>query len=187
MVQSRPTPNLAARIGRILRLGGVNAPHIANVLAIALASPMQDARLITGPKSAQEVVSTLTPQYRAAFIAHSARRVAERVKAGGTLATALETERRYFQQHQIAMKKRVAAATAIDKIAGSTRRKVGWYATLDSRTSPECRAAHGKNFFADRMPSIGYPGAVHPSCRCKPGKPHATKDQVYAVKARDAA
>jgi hypothetical protein len=60
-----------------------------------------------------------------------------------------------------------------DPATGQVTRLVGWHAKLDGRTSPECRAADGANFPANRPPSIGWPGAVHPSCRCRPGAPHA--------------
>ena len=55
---------------------------------------------------------------------------------------------------------------------------VGWKAVMDSRTSAECAAANGKNFPADRPPVIGWPGAVHPHCRCVPTKPYAGAGMV---------
>ena len=160
---------------------------MANVLRLALGNPVQDKSLIPSPKSAQGVVAEMLPQYRAAFIVHSVVRVNSAVRRREPLSAAMTRERRFLQQHLVATKRRVAVAKAVDKVAASTRRKVGWYATLDNRTSLECRAANGKNFYADRMPTIGYPGAVHPSCRCRPGVPHATKDMVYSVAARHAA
>jgi hypothetical protein len=32
--------------------------------------------------------------------------------------------------------------------------------------TPECRWANGRNYRADQMPVIGFPGAVHARCRC---------------------
>ena len=186
-MESKPTVRLVRQVARLLRAAGYPVTHLPNVMALALGNPLREARLITSPKSAQEVVANLLPQYRAAFIASATRRVSTAVNNGVPLNQALDRERHYFQQHTIITKRRVAAAQAVDKIAASNKRKVGWYATLDNRTSPECRAAHGKNFYSDRLPPIGYPGAVHPSCRCKPGPPHKTKDLVYSVKVRHAA
>ena len=48
---------------------------------------------------------------------------------------------------------------------------LGWHTVIDKRTSAECYWANGQNFHADQMPAIGYPGAVHPHCRCYPGAP----------------
>jgi uncharacterized protein with gpF-like domain len=42
-----------------------------------------------------------------------------------------------------------------------------WDAQLDRRTTPECRAADGGIFTASQPPTIGYPGTVHMSCRCR--------------------
>jgi hypothetical protein len=50
---------------------------------------------------------------------------------------------------------------------------LGWHAEMDARTSAECRRANGKNFLAAYAPLIGYPGAVHPRCRCYPVRPYA--------------
>lgn len=187
MVESKPTAGLVRKIAAILRKAGYPVTHLPNVMAIALRDPLREARLISSPKSAQEVIENLLPHYRAAFIASATRRVAVSTRNGVPLNQVMDRERRNYQQHIVVMKRRVSAAQAVDKIGVNNRRKVGWYAVLDDRTSPECRAANGKNFYADRMPEIGYPGAVHPSCRCRPGRPHATKTLVYSVKARDAA
>jgi hypothetical protein len=51
---------------------------------------------------------------------------------------------------------------------------LGWYSRNDDRTSAECLAAHGKNFDPNVIPPIGYPGSVHPHCRCRPGPAHKT-------------
>jgi hypothetical protein len=49
---------------------------------------------------------------------------------------------------------------------------LGWNTVIDERTSAECRAADGKNYYATAMPDIGFPGSVHPACRCYPSGPH---------------
>lgn len=61
---------------------------------------------------------------------------------------------------------------AVDMAALQHGLLLGWYAHHDDRTTPECADADGKNFRADAMPLIGYPGTVHgSSCRCTPGAP----------------
>lgn len=124
----------------------------------------------------------LEPGLRAAYVLSASQRVARAVREGVPEAQALATERRYFNQHLEAMKNRAAVSLVVDAAASKFGDELGWYSVLDSRTSPECRRANGKNFRASRMPGIGYPGAVHTHCRCKPGKPHRTNQTVYNIK-----
>lgn len=114
---------------------------------------------------------------RAQFALSAARRAMadiEQARAHGiparqALATSAARERRYFAQHLDAIRGRAMAAMAVDMAALSYGPLLGWNTVHDSRTSAECRAADGKNFRADAMPVIGWPGAVHPHCRCYPG------------------
>ena len=52
--------------------------------------------------------------------------------------------------HVAAMWQRATAAGKVDMEAATHGRKLGWLAILDHRTSPECAAASGKNFYARR-------------------------------------
>lgn len=116
--------------------------------------------------------------YRAAFVVNSAKRVARGLREGKTLEQLLPRERQLFQQHLDAQDRRVVAAALVDEAAKAYGPVLGWYAELDDRTSPECRAADGANFRADRRPRIGYPGTVHPHCRCRAGAPWPTSATV---------
>lgn len=108
----------------------------------------------------------------ALFLVHSALRMA-RAEAEGDVYAQMQREERYFSEHLEAEERRLRAAAMVDSARRlvSAHGLVGWRAVLDSRTTPECRAAHGKNFPADRMPVIGWPGAVHRACRCSVGPP----------------
>ena len=115
---------------------------------------------------------------RAQFLVASARRLAgdlARVASGEQGArdflAAISRERRYYGQHQEALWTRMQAAAKVDTAVMDHGLLLGWYTTRDSRTSAECRAADRHNFRADDPPGIGYPGAVHPHCRCLPGAP----------------
>jgi len=88
------------------------------------------------------------------------------------LADAIARERRYFGQHLDAMWNRAKAAAQVDSAAMTYGNLLGWNTVLDARTSTECKAANGKNFEATAIPLIGWPGAVHPHCRCYPGPAH---------------
>jgi hypothetical protein len=127
-----------------------------------------------GQASAQ--VSRMNAARRAQYVVAAAKRVlgaardarAKGEPVGAAVRDALATERRYYQMHLAAMANRADAAAETDTAAAKYGKLLGWKSVLDSRTSAECRAAHGKNYLASRMPDIGFPGAVHPSCRCEP-------------------
>jgi hypothetical protein len=115
---------------------------------------------------------------RSQFMVNSARRFNEtlaRVTAGGAdpreLLDLMARERRYYGQHQEAVWTRMQAAARVDTAVMDHGLLLGWYSVNDARTSAECRAANRHNFRADQMPAIGFPGAVHPHCRCWPGPP----------------
>lgn len=92
----------------------------------------------------------------------------------------MQKERRYLAQHLNAVRYSREAAQRVDNAVqryGTTA--LGWWAHLDSRTTPECRAAHGSNFSATRPPIIGYPGTLHGgTCRCHAGAAHKTARTV---------
>src|ERR1039458_7390589 len=84
--------------------------------------------------------------------------------AGRVKALQNEKERvgRYYCIHVAAMWQRATAAGKTDMEAATHGRLLGWYTVRDSKTSAECKAADRHNFYADRMPDIGWPGGVHP-------------------------
>jgi hypothetical protein len=116
---------------------------------------------------------------RVQFAVTSARRVAADLRTARSrgipvtkaLLDASRRERRYFGAHLLAIWQRSRAAAQADTAAMTYGRLLGWHTVLDKRTSAECRQANGKNFLVDHMPVIGYPGGVHPHCRCYPGRP----------------
>jgi SPP1 gp7 family putative phage head morphogenesis protein len=143
---------------------------------------------------------------RAAYLVNAGRRVGTAVlrarRDPGAIGKAIEAERRHLKSHLAATKLRVAAAQQVqaeyDKesarrpsanaskptlqaMAQSRNIELGWYAILDKKTSPECRAANGKNFDPINPPPIGLPGTVHPKCRCTAGPKHATNKQVASI------
>lgn len=127
---------------------------------------------------------------RAAYLINAARRASRAYEAGGVdgLNSAIERERRYWEQHLLAQARRTAAASAV---ANEAQRQggglVGWHAVMDERTSRECRQAHGRNFDPNRIPPIGFPGSVHPHCRCSVGQPFATSRRVESIRPDPAA
>lgn len=88
----------------------------------------------------------------------------------------MQRERRYLSQHLAAVQRSREAAKRVDNAVqryGTTQ--LGWWAHMDSKTTPECAAANGTNFDAAKPPLIGYPGTLHGgTCRCHAGPAHNT-------------
>lgn len=145
---------------------------------------------VIGHASAQ--TSRMNAARRAQYVIAAAKRVAAamrdaRSKGKPVLAAMrdqLAKERRFYAQHQQAMWNRAAAAGKTDMAAMEHGPLLGWYSVRDKKTSPECKAADGKNFYAPAMPDIGFPGAVHPSCRCLPGPAHRGAPLLPSRRAR---
>lgn len=154
----------------------MDARALRGALGVIMSMPPELAG-ISGPASA--TVARLNLLRRAQFAVASTRRImAQLAQARSTgvpftraLADAVSTERRYFGQHMEAIWQRQKAASQADSAALSYGRLLGWHTVLDRHTSAECRAANGRNFYVEQMPLIGYPGGVHPHCRCYPGRP----------------
>jgi hypothetical protein len=146
-------------------------------LRIVMSFPM-DRMGASGPATREMIRVNL--MRRAQFAVASARRLAADVRGAKSrnesLLQALNAgrtrEQRYFAQHVMAIWNRMDAAAKVDSAAGIYGDLLGWNTVMDRRTSAECRAANHRNFLADHMPSIGYPGMVHPHCRCYPGRPY---------------
>lgn len=121
----------------------------------------------TGQGSARALAKKANLRYRAAFIINALRRIA----AAPDWKTALKREIGFWKAHTRASTRRMTVARRIDASRKLYGDMLGWYATMDERTSSECRAADHRNFEALQPPVIGFPGSVHPHCRCLPGPP----------------
>lgn len=166
---------------------GIPAPSLLIAILIARSETVTYGIATLPSATAASESQRLEAVYRAQFVLASSRRVHAAKQRGVPEADIRAQEQRYFQQHIDAMKNRRDAATKVDSAARRYGTTLGWYAVLDNRTSKECREAHGRNFDATRRPAIGYPGAVHPHCRCRAGKAHATSKTVYSVKPEERA
>lgn len=96
------------------------------------------------------------------------------------MAVVWEREKNHLAAHLYAQSNRNRAALGV---ARAWRRQggvglLGWKARLDRKTTADCREADGRNFDPARIPPMGYPGAVHPHCRCVPVKPYNTSLRV---------
>lgn len=146
------------------------------VLTFVMASPPPVTGIIG---AASEQSARMNAARRAQYVLAATRRVivaardarAKGQPAGDAIRAQIAREQRYYSQHQAAMWNRAAAAGKTDMAALEHGNLLGWLTKFDDRTSAECRAAHGKNYYASAMPDIGFPGSVHPRCRCLPSAP----------------
>lgn len=122
--------------------------------------------------------------FRAAYILSATQRLAKAMDAGKTPREAVAAERRHVQAHEAARKNRQTIAKEVDRVSDIYGDQLGWWAQQDGHATPECKAAGGTNFRASQRPLIGWPGSVHPRCRCRPGPPFATERTVDQATAR---
>lgn len=165
----------AAILGPVFIGTKVSLEALKAALEVVMGHP-PDREGFYGPATAK--IARLNLMRRAQFLVASARRFSEvmaRVAAGAAdpheILDLMRAERRFYGQHMMASWARMRAAAQVDSASMDYGRLLGWYTVLDRRTSRECIAANRHNFYADQMPAIGYPGAVHPNCRCMPGPP----------------
>jgi hypothetical protein len=181
---------------------GVSTEAVAELLRLGPVRSMLRLQPAPGASQAIQAMHRQNLMRRAAYLVNAARRLTGSIRRG-QLRSGLVDERRWLEQHLQATAKRVQAA---DAVAKEVKRQLdprdgsaalgegpvlpsgllGWYAKMDARTSPECRQAHGRNFDPTRIPLIGFPGAVHPHCRCKPGPPWAAALRAEEVRPEDA-
>jgi hypothetical protein len=157
---------------------------LAAMLDIVMSHP-PDAEGFYGPAGAQ--VARVNLIRRAMFGVSCLFRLNgdyARMRAGGEVSwqDVLTRERRFYGQHLAAGWARTRAGAQVDSASMLYGRLLGWHTVTDTRTSPECLAANRRNFYADKMPRIGFPGMVHPYCRCLPGTPFPGAPLVGAAR-----
>lgn len=178
----KATPQATA--GQLAVAMGIPAGTVLIALSLAMGRGVPLPGTLSVSQTALAETDKLEAYFRANFILASARRINDKLNRGIPRRIVLQQEQTFYNQHLEAARVRRKAAKSVDSAAARYGVTLGWHATLDARTSPECRAAHGKNFDALKRPEIGYPGSVHASCRCKPGRPFNTKNTVYKMKVK---
>jgi hypothetical protein len=182
----------AGTLGALFAAQGIRRGALEAALSVVMAMPPDRAGFY-GPATAQ--VARLNLIRRAQFLVASARRLTAVITAAvsrgqspaAALAAAAGDERRWYGQHLAAGWGRQRAAAQADSAAMTWGPVLGWYTTVDAKTSLECWRADRHNFRADAMPAIGFPGMVHPGCRCMPGAPFPGAPMIGAatLRARD--
>lgn len=153
----------AARATPTLRALGRSDQAIAAAFDLLIPHVHPPSLIPAGPASGH--VARTEAVFQAAYLSEATKRLTLNANAG--------RERRYLAQHLDAARGRREAAATVDRVAEQFGPLLGWYAIRDTRTTSECRRAHGSNFAAARPPRIGYPGTLHGgACRCVPGPPH---------------
>lgn len=162
---------LTPKIATLLKPLGISLTAVEVALRIAMSAPVQP-RSAKGLDSAEGQTLATEATYRATYIVESARRIQQGLNQKTPIRQIIQQERVWFEKHREAQNRRLSAAQQVDLAGRKYGRLVGWYARRDSRTTQECLMAHGRNFYIDERPRIGYPGTVHPNCRCVAGPPH---------------
>lgn len=155
---------------------------LALIVAGSRPLPPPPASQVRYPVSAVSETDKLEGYFRANYVLAASRRLRDKTSRGVPQRIAMEQEKTYFKQHMDAARNRRLHAKEVDAAASRYGPTLGWYAKMDAKTSAECRAANGRNFDALTRPPIGYPGTVHPECRCRAGKPFGTNQTVYSLK-----
>lgn len=168
------TETLTRALRAPFKAAGISGAALSGVASL-IASWPHEVMEGTGPAQRWAVKANLLR--RAQFFLAAAKRTQQAIVAArsqdepviAAIRDALTTEKRYLAAHVAASQQRISAASAIDGMAAIHGNLLGWNAVIDSRCTPECKAADGKSFYADRPPKIGFPGTTHPHCRCFPG------------------
>lgn len=165
LVSGLPPATMIAMLSTTLGGFGITPGVVTATTAMVLKAQFSPT-LPPGP--AAQAVAVSQANFRAAYLIAASVRMQNDVNAGMQLRDALAREMVNYQRHLAAQQNRRRAADAVDIEAGNDpTRLLIWHAKMDSRTSPECAAANGLTFTAATVPIIGYPGMVHPHCRCK--------------------
>lgn len=147
---------------------GVSAAAARAALTLVGATSVLSV-LPIGPAS--RATATSEQFFRAAYLVAAGQRIQADLDSGMSMRAALGAERPNLSAHLGAKANRKRAAAAVDAQTASHGYTLGWKAQMDERTSAECRRANGRNFSALSRPLIGWPGTVHPHCRCAPVAP----------------
>lgn len=145
-----------AEITRILG-GGSEARAVADLISLDI--PASGA----GPASNAQAIENLI--LKGFYAVNATKRISE----SENRESAIRNEARYHAMHTEAIAKRDTAASIVDEASTRFGPTLSWRAVMDDSTTSECREAHGSNFQADVRPPIGWPGSVHPRCRCSVG------------------
>lgn len=162
LLANLPRPQLGARLSALLAPVGLPPASIVALLLLIGNEPHHTPPDSTTP--ALHAMQRTAATRRARYILAAARRLA----TGEPIAA----ERRLFNAHLAAERRRQDAARAVDAAAARYGPILGWNSEKDERTTPACREAHGQNFLAAKPPAIGWPGTLHGgNCRCIPVAP----------------
>jgi hypothetical protein len=171
---------ITAALRAPFKAAGISGAALSAVASLVASWP-HEVLEGTGPATRWAIRANLVR--RAQFLVAASRRVQAAIVSArsqgepvmAAIRDALMAEQKYMRQHVAASTQRIQAGSAVDGMAATYGNLLGWRAHLDERTSPGCRKADGSNFLATSPPVIegrpSLPGAVHPSCRCRPVRP----------------
>lgn len=172
------TPALLASLATV----GISAAAASAALTLTGAPSAVTVLPVAGPA----LIATAASEnfYRAAYLVAAAGRIQASLDRGLTVKQAVALELPNTAAHLNAQRNRAQVAATVDQASKAHGYTLGWQAHMDTKTSAECRRANGKNFSVLSRPLIGWPGSVHPHCRCAPVAPFANAGWVDDVATR---
>lgn len=186
-----PDPETIAAVLRMLPLAVVpRSPGLIKGASVLGALPGVSRDTVAALRTTLAHIRRTEAFYRAMYVVNAAKRVQARIADGVTLSRALAAEKVNRDRHHEARSGRMDAARAVVEAALAHGDLLGWYLNPMLRNEPECIAANGHNFKASEGTVLGWPGAVHANCGCRPGPPipgaSMVNDAVAAARRRSA-
>jgi hypothetical protein len=180
-----------ALLAALMLAAGIGYAALKATIALVLSMPLPVMEG-TGPAT-RNAVRTNTLR-RAQFMLSASRRVQAAVAHANAhglpvfpaIQAAITAEQRFYGLHVAMGTKRMTASAAVDGMAEMHGNLLGWNAVIDAATTYGCRAANGKNFYADDPPVVegapALPGAVHSLCRCWASAPRRGAPVLRGIK-----
>lgn len=165
---------------KLLKLG-FDPKAIKAASRLALPDPLGRRRTVTSPGprvagTAAAQVASAEAEWRARYLLAAARRITSALRHGANLFTALRQERRFYDMHRNAGKRRAAAAREVDRIVEESGSEwLRWTLGATKTHTPGCVWADGQIFTRDQplvftdddLPArVQWPGTPHPRCGC---------------------
>jgi hypothetical protein len=122
----------------------------------------QVAEVVPEEATRKRIANAEEATFRGLYLVNAAER---RVAGKGSIAQ----EHSYLSAHVQAATQRRRARTVLRDAEKRWGMLLSWRAVHDERTTPDCLALDGKNFYSWAPPGGTPPGAKHPRCRCVPG------------------
>lgn len=151
----------------VLKLAGWDPSTSKPTDPLEFARPRKPTQYYQTPK---RTIANMERVINAAYIRDGVLRMQKtRGMSREDAQAALQKERRYAAMHRLARNERKFASDRLEIASRAHGPVLGWYTMNDGRVESRCRKLAGHNFNVTRPMPAGYPGTIHPQCRCWAG------------------